>query len=115
VEDLRPGDSVWTMNASGERVAATILRTWRVPVPASHQVIHAMLSDERELWASPGHPTADGRMLGDLRVYDLLDGARVILLERVPYDGAVTYDLLPSGGTGVYWANGILMGSTLKE
>jgi Hint domain-containing protein len=113
VENLQVGDSVWTMNGSGERVSGTILRTSRVPVPASHQVIHVMLSDGRELWASPGHPTADGKMLGDLKVNDLLDGARLIKVERLHYSGTATYDLLPSGGTGFYWANGILMGSTL--
>jgi len=57
----------------------------------------------------------DGRALGDLNAGDLLDGAHVILLERLPYGGIVTYDLLPSGGTGFYWANGILMGSTLSK
>jgi hypothetical protein len=47
-------------------------------------------------------------------VGDLLDGGRIIQLERLPYTGMATYDVLPSGGTGVYWANGILMGSTLQ-
>jgi hypothetical protein len=115
VENLRVGDSVWTMNRSGDRVSGTILRTSRVPVPASHQVIHVTLSDGRELWASPGHPTADGKILGDLKVNDLLDGARLIKIERLHYAGTATYDLLPSGGTGFYWANGILMGSTLAK
>jgi hypothetical protein len=115
VENLRVGDSVWTMNRSGERVPGTILRTSRVPVPASHQVIHVILSDGRELWASPGHPTADGKMLGNLTVNDVLDGTRVINVERLHYTGTATYDLLPSGGTGFYWANGILMGSTLAK
>jgi Hint domain-containing protein len=115
VENLRVGESVWTMNGSGKRVSGTILRTSRVPVPASHQALHVILSDGRELWASPGHPTADGRMLADLKVNDLLDGARVIKVERLHYGGAATYDLLPSGGTGFYWANGILMGSTLAK
>lgn len=115
VENLRVGDAVWTMNGSDERVSGTILRTSRVPVPASHQVIHLTLSDGRELWASPGHPTADGKILGDLEVNDLLDGARLIKIERLHYAGTATYDLLPSGGTGFYWANGILMGSTLAK
>ena len=115
VEDLRIGDSVWTMNELGERVSATILKTSRVPVPANHQIVHVILSDGRELWASPGHPTADGRALDDLKVNHLLDGARVILIERLPYDGTATSDLLPSGDTGFYWANGILMGSTLDR
>lgn len=115
VENLRIGDSVWTMNESGERVAGSILRTSRVPVPASHSIIHVILSDGRELWASPGHPTAEGHALGDVEVNDLLDGARVIKIERLHYAGTATYDLLPSGDTGFYWANGILMGSTLSK
>jgi hypothetical protein len=115
VEDLSIGDSVWTVNQSGERVSAKILRTSRVPVPANHQVVHVILSDGRELWASPGHPTADGQELGDLDVGARLDGARVVTLERLPYERTATYDILPSGDTGFYWANGILIGSTLKN
>ena len=115
VEDLRVGDPVWTMNAAGERVPGKILRLGRVPVPASHQVIHIRLRDGRELWASPGHPTAAGRKLGNIQLNDLLDGARVSAIERLAYDGSATYDLLPSGETGFYWANGILMGSTLEK
>ena len=115
VEELQVGDSVWTVNASGERVSAMILKTSRVSVPASHQVIHVILSDGRELWASPSHPTADGRTLGDLKVGNLLDGARVDFIEHLPYEEIATYDILPSGGTGFYWANGILMGSTLAK
>ena len=115
VENLRKGGSVWTMNGAGEHVAATILRTSRVPVPVTHQVIHVTLGDGRELWASPGHPTTDGKTLGDLAVNDRLDGALVINVERLRYAGTATYDLLPSGDTGFYWANGILIGSTLAE
>jgi hypothetical protein len=36
-------------------------------------------------------------------------------MERLPYRGGATYDLLSSGDTGFYWANGILMGSSLKD
>ena len=115
VESLHVGDPVWTMNAAGERVVAVILETGNVRVPATHQVVHVILSDGRELWASPGHPTADGRRLADLKVGDVLDGARAVLVERVMYHGSSTYDLLPSGDTGFYWANGILMGSTLVK
>jgi len=115
VEDLRVGDSVWTMNAAGERIPGTILGTSQVPVPAGHEILHVILSDGREFRASPQHPTADGRVLADLAVNDLLDGARVILAERLPYQGLATYDILPSGDTGFYWAHGILVGSTLTE
>ena len=115
VEDLRVGDLIWTTNLSGERVQGTILKTVRVIVPAEHQVVHVALSDGRELWASPGHPTSDGRGLGNLAAGDSLDGVRVALLELIPYKEVATYDILPSGATGFYWANGILMGSTLVK
>lgn len=115
VEDLRLGNPVWTMSAAGERVSATILRITSVPIPAGHSVVHITLSDGRELWASPGHPTAAGQRLADIKLNDLLDGARVIGVERLPYHGAATYDLLPSGDTGFYWANKVLLGSTLEN
>lgn len=115
VEDLQSGDSVWTMNVAGERVPGKIIRVGSVRVPSDHQVIHIVLQDGRELWASPGHPTTDGRRWGDLKVNDMLDSARVILIEKVTYRGTRTYDLLPSGETGFYWANGILLDSTLSN
>jgi hypothetical protein len=113
VEDLHMGDPVWTTNEAGQRVAAVILTTGSAPAPASHQMVHVTLEDGRELWASPGHPTADGSLLGDVEAGDILDGAQVTQAEYVPYAGTATFDLLPSGDTGFYWANGILLGSTL--
>ena len=113
VEDLRVGDVVWTVSPQGERLAAPIVWAVRVPVPAGHRVVHLALDDGRQLWASPGHPTADGRVLGQLRPGDRLDGGQVRLAELAPYGGPATYDILPAGGTGFYWAGGILVGSTL--
>lgn len=115
VEKLKVGDSVWTLNEVGQRVAAILQKTGRVHVPATHQMIHVMLSDGRELWASLGHPTAMGQPIGSLKIGDSLDGATIFQIERVHYDGNFTFDILPSGATGFYWANGILMGSTLKK
>ena len=115
VSELRAGMAVWTVDAAGRRVAAPILEVARVAVPSTHRVVHLQLSDGRELWASPGHPTADGRELGDLQGGDRLDGGAVTFIERIPYDQAATYDLLPAGATGAYWANGILIGSTLSK
>lgn len=113
VENLRIGDPVWTLNSAGERVAGFIQKTGHMTAPASHQIVYLRLGDGRELWASPGHSTADGRAIGDLRVGDRLDGALVTLVELLPYGGLITYDILPSGDTGYYWVNDILMGSTL--
>ena len=114
VEGLRAGDAIWTADASGARIPATIIKTTRVLVPAGHTMVHIVLDDGRQLWASPGHPIADGRKIGVLQVGDLLDGGHVTFMEHLAYDGPATYDVLPSGSTGWYWANGILIGSTLR-
>ena len=115
VQDIRAGMTVWTQNAAGVRVAAEVLETSHTPVAADYRVVHARLADGRELYASPGHPTADGRAIGTLLPGDLLDGARVVSVNRERYFAAETYDLLPAGGTGFYWANGMLVGSTLAH
>lgn len=113
VTQLTPGMEVWTSTKEGARVAAPIIETGSTVVPKSHMMVHLRLVDGRELWASPGHPTADGMTLGRLAVGSLLDGSQVTVWELVPYGAARTYDLLPAGPTGTYWANGILLGSTL--
>ncbi len=113
VKNLQKGMVVWTASSSGTRIPATVLKNMSVPVPPGFQIVHLVLNDGRELFVSPGHPTADGRKLGNLSLGDTLDGAIVVIAERVPYKGIATYDILPSGDTGFYWANGILIKSTL--
>ena len=113
VEMLHIGASIWTMDGAGNRVLAEVLQASRTPAPASHQVVHVVLADGREVYASAGHPTVDGRALGDIAVGDELDGARVKSADLIAYTHEYTYDILPSGPTGQYWANGILLGSTL--
>lgn len=115
VEKLRVGDPVWTLDEAGRRVPAFIASTGRTGTPATHRMYHVVLSDGRELQASPGHPTADGLRLGDLQPGDILDDARVVRVEWIRYEEAYTYDILPSGTTGFYWSNRILIGSTLAE
>ena len=113
VEALRIGDLVWTVDGTGVRVAAPLAAVGSVAVPATHEVVHLVLADGRTIEASPGHPTADGRRIGDLRAGDALDGARIVSAERVRYASGFTFDVLPAGATGAYWANGVLLGSTL--
>lgn len=114
VELLRIGDVVWTQSERGERIAAPVVIVGSTPVSQWHEVVRLALADGRVVVASPGHPTTDGRTLGAFGVGDLLDGARVVGAERVRYEGRATYDLLPAGATGAYWANGVLLGSTLS-
>jgi len=113
-KDLREGMLVWTLDDSGARIAAPIVRTVRVRAPIGHRMVHLVLEDGREVLASPGHPMADGRRLGTILAGDRLDGSRVVLAEIVGWEGRYTYDILASGQTGVYWANGILLRSTLS-
>jgi len=113
VEEMRVGMPVWTTAHGGDRVAGVVLKVVQVLVPVGHRVMHLKLADGRELFASPAHPTADGRTLSALLPGDLLDGSRITQIEQTVYIGAATYDILPSGPSGFYWANGILVGSTL--
>lgn len=113
VEALRPGDPVWTLDRRGRRVPAVVVQVGSMPVPAGHEVVRLVLADGRAVLVSPGHLLPDGRPVATLRDGDAYDGSVVFSAARIPYDGGRTFDLLPSGGTGVYWANGIELGSTL--
>ena len=83
-------------------------------MPPTHEVVRLLLADGRTAEVSPGHPTADGRTVGELRAGDELDGTRVVSVERMRYAGACTFELLPAGPTGLDWANGVLLRSTLR-
>lgn len=113
VTDIRPGMVVWTATIDGKRIAARVVMVGSTVVPSTHLMVHLRLADGRELLASPGHRSADGRALGTLAVGNELDGSTITLRELVPYNGTRTYDLLPAGPTGAYWANGVLLSSTL--
>jgi hypothetical protein len=115
VTDVRVGMVVWTQAADGSRVAAPVAEVGSMEAPAGHRMVHLVLADGRELLVSPGHRTADGRPAGALRAGDALDGSTIKLWELVPYTEGRTYDLLPAGATGHYWANGVLLSSTLAQ
>jgi len=115
VQDIRAGMRVWTTDAGGRRVVAVVDEVGHVLAPMGHEVVRVVLGDGRIVTASPGHPTADGRTVGELRPGDVLDGSEVVSASLIAYAGAATYDLLPSGPTGTYFANGILLGSTLRR
>jgi hypothetical protein len=115
VTDIRAGMLVWTAAADGTKIAVPVVATGSMEVPAGHMMVHLVLADGRELLASPGHRTADGRQLGSLAAGEALDGSTITRWELVPYSGDRTYDLLPGGATGEYWANSILLSSTLTH
>jgi hypothetical protein len=113
VTDIKPGTVVWTAAADGSRIAAPVHEAGSTEAPAGHLMVHLVLADGRELLVSPGHKTADDRAVGSLRVGDALDSSTITRWELVPYAGGRTYDILPAGVTGRYWANGIMLSSTL--
>jgi hypothetical protein len=113
VTDIQPGMIVWTAALDGTRIGMPVVEIGSIQVPAGHLMVHLALGDGRELLASPGHRTADGRQLGLLARGDSLDGSTITRWELVPYAGDRTYDLLPAGPTGQYWANGVRLSSTL--
>jgi hypothetical protein len=114
VQDIRVRMPVWTTDLSGRRILGVVLRTGRMQSPLGHQVVRVTLADGRTVVASPGHPTADGRAIGALEPGDQLDGSRVLAAVLLDYAGEATFDLLPSGPTGTYFVNGVLLGSTLS-
>ena len=113
VDRLRIGDPVWTFDAAGQRLAGTVIAIGSTPAPVGHHVIRLRLADGRTVTASPGHPLADGRPLGDVRAGDVVDGSRVVSVDVLAYAADSTFDLVASGPTGGYVAGGIPMLSTL--
>jgi hypothetical protein len=114
VKSIREGDVVWTSGINGSRQIVKVLKTTKIQVN-NHQMSHIKLDDSRQVYASPNHPLADGRPIGSIVVGDIVDGGRVIIAELVPYQGDYTYDILPSGDTRTYWANGVLLRSTISS
>jgi hypothetical protein len=115
VKDIGVGMLVWTPGPGGVRRAVPVQKTVQTRVPPLHHILHLRLSDGRELSASPGHPTLDGRAVGTLSIGDELDGSTVIGADLVLFSEEFTYDILPAGETGGYWANGIPLESTLFQ
>lgn len=101
VENLKVGDLVWTQNEKGERIAVPIIKVGKTSVPPDHKMVRLVSPDGRILLVSPGHSLPDGRLVGD------------VYAERVSYSQAYTYDILPGSATGFYWANSLLLDSTL--
>lgn len=115
VKDLKNGDLVWTIDKFRHKVQAVILQKMRRLVSKDRKMVHIVLEDDRKLIASPGHPTIDNKKIGNLSRGQILDSSKIVSIQIMPYKEKYTYDILPSGETGGYWANGILIGSTLSN
>ena len=112
IERITPGDLVFSLEA-GERVIVPVLRVNRTPVPATHAMVQVTLASGRVIAMSPGHPTADGRTFADLAPGERLGTLVIDAVQLVPYTHSFTVDILPASTTGVYFASGAPVGSTL--
>ena len=112
---LKIGYSVWTIDRFNNKVKEIITKTNKRRVSKGHKMAHIILEDGRKLIVSPGHPTIDNKELGSLKKGQLLDNSKIISIQIMPYKEKYTYDILPFGDTGAYWANGIPIGSTLSN
>ncbi|MEZ4224584.1 MAG: hypothetical protein R3B13_26780 [Polyangiaceae bacterium] len=115
VSALRVGDAIWTLDARGQRVAGRVEHADSTPISGPHSVVRVRLADGRTVVGSPLHPTAEGRALSDLRAGDALSGSAVLETTRQAFQGDRTYDVLPSGSTGAYWADGVLLRSSFWQ
>ena len=115
VEAIQAGRLVWTQDRKGRRVSARVLKISHTSVPSDFQILRISLEDGRMLEASPGHPSAEMKALSEYRVGDILSGGRINMIEPQIYNKGATYDLLPGGDSGLYWANGVLLKSTLQN
>ncbi len=113
IAGLASGDLVYSQEADGI-VAVPLLRVVRRPVH-DHSVVRLRLDDGSTLEVSGPHPTADGRRLADLTPGDVVDGRVVVGHETIPYRHPFTYDILPASSSGNYVAEGVWMGSTLRQ
>lgn len=114
VKNIKIGQLVWTLDKSGKKVAAPVIKISKTAVPKTHQVTHLILEDGRELLVSPHHPIINQKEVYQLKKGQKYDDSIITDIKLVHYKYKYTYDLLPAGDTGYYWANYILMGSTLS-
>lgn len=115
VENLKTGDVVWTNNSNGKRIKSKIIKAAKVSVQKNHMMLKVTTIDNTTIIVSPEHPDRNGiPLIKALRNLDL-NQVNIKNVELIKYKNKFTYDILPEGETGNYWANGILLGSTLSS
>lgn len=114
INELNTGDTVWTKNKDGKKIAMPVLIANKVAVSDAHLMVHIDLADGRNIQVTAGHPSSvNDKIMGDFEIGDYCDGSIIVNKYEMIYSEKFTYDILPEGETGFYWINGILLGSTL--
>lgn len=113
VDQIEPGMVVWSTDRRGRRIRVKVLRVHHARVPADHMMVRLRLADGRHVLVSLGHPLPSGQPVDTLVAGERFEGTRVASATRVLYGKPYTYDLLPAGPTHTYFADGVLLASTL--
>lgn len=101
VKDIRPGDEVWTKGEAGGRVPAKVVMQAQRYVGSGH-IMLSLEAPGGTVCVTPMHPDEHGHPIGHS--------------VRGPYVQGVTdytCDIEVDGPTGVYYVNGLALGSTL--
>jgi hypothetical protein len=113
IEELRKGD--WVYSVMGEAIVpARIRETNRVAVE-NHSMVQVRTASGRTLSMSPRHPTSQRVRFDALAPGDMIGDERIESVELVPYAHPFTFDILPGTPSGAYFAEGVLVGSTLAR
>lgn len=114
ISTLKENDLILTANLKGERIEAPIKMANKVLINEGHTMVILELADGRKLQVTGEHPSSiESKSIEEYTIGEKMDGSTIIQKSVVVYKEEYTYDILPSGETGYYWANGILIGSTL--
>jgi len=114
ISNLNLGDLVLSVDKNGEKTIVPVAQVSKTPV-RNHHVVKVILENDTTLLISPGHPTADGRTFNDLKSGDYLHQSKILSAEIIAYSYDHTYDILPQSDSGFYFAENVLIGSTLHS
>jgi hypothetical protein len=112
ISELSQGARVFTLDERGRRVEARVLYAGSTPISGGHRLVRVTLADGRVVSGSGGHPTGSGGTLGQLRARDGLADSVVVNVEVIPFASDRTWDVLPSGPTGLYVVDGVVLQSS---
>lgn len=114
IKNLKIGDEVWSTDYYGKRLKVKIKKLGKVYV-RNAQVLDIKLKDKRSISAVHKHPDGSYKALLFYKVGDSLDGSEILKLERRRIEGDSLWDILPEGLMATYWANGVLLTSSMLE
>lgn len=111
IAELEVGDLVYSV--AGQAVVVVPIVRVNTTAVEHHRVMHVKLVSGRTLDISANHPTAEGSRFGALKAGDSLGGVDIVSVDVIDYPYPSTYDILPDTDTGIYFAAGAAIGSTL--